>query len=335
MPPKKGLLLINLGTPSSPTTKSVRKYLKQFLSDRRVVDLPNLFRFLLVNLAILPFRSKKSALAYQKIWSKEGSPLLVNSHNLLESVTSKIGGKYETALGMRYGSPSIKDALDNLSHCTDITVLPLYPQYASSSTGSAVEEVLRYFKTKTNIPGLRIQEAFYSDPDFIQSWVEILAEHQKKHNWDHLLFSYHGLPERHVRQNETGKVNCDMHKACPQMNKANRFCYRAQCYETTRLICDQLGLRQGEFSVGFQSRLGVRKWIKPYTDKIMPDLRKRGVNNLAVVCPSFVSDCLETLEEIAVRGKDSWISLGGRKLTLVPCLNNSRRWVDSVIKMVS
>jgi protoporphyrin/coproporphyrin ferrochelatase len=331
----KGLLLINLGTPDAPTTKATRKYLRQFLSDPRVVDLPFIGRQLLLNCIILPFRPKKSAQAYQQIWGPQGSPLLVNSESLLKKIQTKLKNSYQQIeIAMRYGNPSIKDTLKKFSTCSSITILPLFPQYASSSTGSAIEETMKQLKKQNNIPEIKIIGDFFDHQNFISSWTKLLKEHQKENPWEHLIFSYHGLPERHVLKSETKKISCDINNECPSIGKHNRFCYRAQCYETTRLIAKEYGLKPDEYTVAFQSRLGVRRWIRPYTDKILPEIHKKGFRKIAVTCPSFVADCLETLEEIAIRAKEDWIKLGGKDLTLVSSLNDKDFWVDDLAKII-
>jgi protoporphyrin/coproporphyrin ferrochelatase len=332
----KGLLIINLGTPDSTKVSDVRKYLREFLSDPRVIDINYIARQMLLNFIILPFRPKKAAKAYQQIWTDQGSPLLVNSQNLLKKLQIKLKTEYQQIeLGMCYGQPSIKSSLNNLASCDSITILPLYPQYASSSTGSALEKALGTIKSWNNIPNIKIITDFFYHPRFISSWVETLQEHYKKQPWDYLLFSYHGLPLRHIKKSESGRINCSQESPCPSLNKDNRFCYRAQCYKTTRLIAQQYGLEEKNYSVSFQSRLGVSKWIQPYTDEVLPQLYKQGVRNLAITCPAFVSDCLETLEEIAIRAKEDWLKLGGTNLTLVESLNDKDFWIDSLCEIIT
>ncbi len=332
---KKGLLLINLGTPKSPETKEVRTYLRQFLSDPRVVDIPILLRYLLLYFIILPFRSPKSSRAYKKIWSKSGSPLLHYSQSLTEKVGQKLSSTHHVALGMRYGEPSIAKALDEVSHCEEIQVLPLFPQYASSSYGSAVEEFLSQIKGKNNIPPFTILPTFYEDQSFIRNYTSQMNQTLNQVSWDHILFSYHGLPERHLQKSDCKYQTkcCEKEEPCPSINSKNRYCYKAQCYETTRCLAQNLNLQPHQYDVCFQSRLGRTPWVKPYTDEILGHLRTKGIKNIVVVCPSFVADCLETLEEIGMGAKEDWRQMGGQDLHLVPCLNDNSEWVDTVSAM--
>ena len=323
---KHGLLLINLGTPDKATTASVRRYLREFLSDRRVINLPAPLRYLLLYCIILPFRSHRSAHAYQAIWQKEGSPLSIHSKNLSAKLQKKLKPHYKVALGMRYGNPSIEKALIELQHCETITILPLYPQYSSAATGSSIEKTLGLLSTKELIPSLHLIRDFHSHPSFINAEVEILKPLIKNH--EHILFSYHGIPENHLH-----KIGCEKvcTASCPSTNTNDKGCYRAQCMETTNLIAKAIGLKSETYSTAFQSRFGKTPWIKPYTDKILEDLIKKGIKSLLVICPSFVADCLETIEEIGIRLKEQWIALGGKELTLAPCLNDNEIWINAII----
>lgn len=325
---KKGLLLINLGTPDSPSVKDVRRYLAEFLSDWRVIDLPAPLRYLLLYAFILPFRPKQSAHAYQTIWTDQGSPLLVYSQELLKKIQIQLNESYQVSLGMRYGTPSIEHALKELKDCQEITVLPLYPQYASASTGSSIEYILNQFSKSAYLPNLRIIRDFHDHPAFIDTFSNQIKPHLQKH--DHILFSYHGLPERQLT-----KLGCKPVCAenCPIETAPHNACYRAQCARTTALIAKQLALESSSYSMSFQSRLGKTPWIQPYTDEILIELIGRGVKNLAVTCPSFVTDCLETLEEIAIRAREQWLSLGGENLTLIPSLNDSSEWVSAILEI--
>lgn len=315
-----GLLLINLGTPNSPNTSDVKKYLRQFLSDPQVIDINPIARWLLVNLIIAPFRSPKSAKAYQSIWTKEGSPLLVNSLKLKEKVAQELGENFCVELAMRYQNPSIESALKKLMEkkIDRLIVLPLYPQYALSSTQSSIEEVKRILKLShpSSRLGSIFVPPFYNHPGFINSFVERGKEALKEFKPDHILFSYHGLPERHLK------------KVSPENN------YKTQCIETTSLIAQGLGLGLHDYSFSFQSRLGRTKWIEPYTDELIISLAQSGKKKLMVFCPSFVADCLETLEEIIIRGKTSFKESGGDDLYLIPSLNDSSLWSEAVCTMV-
>jgi len=313
---KKGILLINLGTPDSYQPLAVIKYLVQFLNDPRVVDLPFLFRAFLVNGIIIPRRFKKTAAAYQKIWLSNGSPLLVYTEQLREAVASQLGSDYQVEIGMRYGRPSIKTALQKLKHCDSIHIIPLFPQYSAAATGSAIEAAAKILMKQWNIPSLFIQKDFHAHPSYIQSYAEIIREHLAQKKIDKLIFSYHGLPERHLN-----KI------------KNDAFCYRRQCFETTRLIANALSLNPDQYLVSFQSRLGRTPWIKPYTDLVLPQLAGEGVKHIAVVCPSFVADCLETLEEVNIRIREQWQFLGGQAFTFIPCLNAHPLWVEGLAKI--
>jgi len=324
-----GLLLINLGTPKNADIKAVRSYLREFLTDRRVIDLPAAIRYVLVYAFILPFRPKKTLKAYQEIWTDEGSPLLSNSLALVEQLQTRIGDSVKIALGMRYGAPSIAQALMSLKDCTSITVLPLYPQYSSAATGSAIEEVLRVAAKLEVIPSLRILANFYQHPAYIKAQAEKIKSHLDPQS--HLLFTYHGIPERQLVKSGCESVCADI---CPPITKKNQDCYKAQCCETSRLIAAELALKPTQFSIAFQSRLGKTPWTKPYATEMLGALSAKGIKNLTVVCPSFVTDCLETLEEIGIRAKQQWLDLGGEQFTLVPCLNTDPMWINALMDII-
>lgn len=321
----KGLLLINLGTPESPDKRSIRQYLSEFLADRRVITLPAPLRYLLLYCVILPFRSKQAAHAYQNIWTQDGSPLLIHSRSLQKKLQKKLGSEYTVALGMRYGTPSIEAALEQLTSCRDITILPLFPQYSSAATGSTIEQTLKLLAVKTIHPSLRIIRDFHNHPDFITAQATLIQPYLTDH--DFILFSYHGLPEHHLVQ---GGCQSNCKKACPSTAKLDTSCYRAECFQTTHSIAHELHLNETQYCTSFQSRLGKTPWIKPYTDEILSALVERGIKRLAIVCPSFVADCLETLEEIGIRAKQQWLQLGGKQLTLIPSLNDSNLWVSAI-----
>ncbi|MCK6552851.1 ferrochelatase [Myxococcota bacterium] len=332
-----GVLLVNLGTPDSPSVSDVRRYLREFLSDPRVIDIPAVPRWLLLNLVILPFRPKKSAHAYSSIWTKEGSPLLVYEQALTAGVAERLGDRYVVELGMRYGNPSIPSALAKLgaADVSRIVVLPLFPQYAAASTGSAVERVLEVAGRAWNVPALDTITDFYDEPGFIGAFAEVARPVLAGFGADHVLFSYHGVPERHVTKGDpTGRHCLATPTCCDAITSANRSCYRAQCFATTRALATALGLGAEGHSMSFQSRLGRTPWIRPYTDEVLPELAKRGKKRLAVMCPAFVADCLETLEEIGMRAKEQWKQLGGEDLVLVPSLNAHPAWIDAVAALV-
>lgn len=331
----KGLLLLQLGTPDAPTNRAVRHYLREFLSDPRVIDIPALARWLLLNTIILPFRTPSSAKAYQKIWTTEGSPLLTNSQNFASKLAHNLGDNYRVALGMRYGNPSIKSALLTLQEqrCESIFILPLFPQYSSAATGSAIERALDIIKSGWNIGNLTVLNDFFNHPLFIKAYSTHLKTPLAAANADHVLFSFHGLPERHIKKSGCEPL-CGASEACPEVTANNRYCYRAQCYATTRALAESLALSTDQYSVAFQSRLGRTPWIQPYTDQLLPKLIERGIKRLAIACPSFVADCLETLEEIGLRAREDWRALGGDELILLPCINDAPEWVAAAAMLV-
>lgn len=325
----RGLLVINLGTPTGAEVPAVRRYLSQFLSDKRVIDLPYILRMILVYVFILPFRPKKSAHAYQLIWTAQGSPLLHYSNQLVHQLQKHLGPEQKIVLGMRYGSPSIEEALEQLKHCDSITILPLYPQYSSAATGSSLEEVMTLIKGYEVIPSLNIIRDFYQHPAYINAQAGAIEPYCNQHT--HLLFSYHGLPERQINKSGCKQV-CE--GVCPAVSDGKSGCYRAQCYDTSRLLAAKLGLKEEQYSTSFQSRLGRTPWIKPYTDEHLSYLAASGVTHLTVACPSFVTDCLETLEEIGIRAKQQWLDLGGEDLILVPCMNDEPQWIEAILEII-
>lgn len=329
MPMKQGLLLINLGTPTSSDVSAVRAYLSEFLTDKRVIDIPVFLRYLLVYLFILPFRAKKSAHAYQLIWSEQGSPLLVHSQKLINQLQLKLGSDFKVVLGMRYAAPSILNALEQLNECDSITILPLYPQYSSAATGSSIEEVMRILANKEVIPSLTVIREFYQHPSYINAQAQVIRNHMSDN--DFLLFSYHGIPERQIQKSGC-KTVCQ--ESCPIVSMNNQGCYKAQCYQTSRLLANALNLNEDQYKTSFQSRLGKTPWIKPYTDELLSELAAQGVKNLAIVCPSFVTDCLETLEEIGIRTREQWLQLGGNKFTLIPCMNDDPDWINAILDLL-
>jgi protoporphyrin/coproporphyrin ferrochelatase len=334
-----GLLLCNLGTPDEPTPTAVRRYLRQFLSDPRVIDINPVGRWLLLNLIILPFRPRKSAHAYKKIWTERGSPLRWHSDDLLAAVRERLGPEWVVELGMRYQRPSLESALGKLraAGADRVVVLPLYPQYAASTTGSTVAEVFRLAALPWAPPTLSFAGVFYDEPSFIEALAiqgEPILNAEKP---DHVLMSFHGLPERHLRKSEAdagGSSACHClatPHCCDRVAHDNRNCYRAQCFATARALAARLALADGSWSVSFQSRLGRTRWIHPYTDAVIRQLAAQGKKRLVVFCPAFTADCLETLEELGIRGKEQFIAEGGERLTLVPSLNATPAWADAVV----
>ena len=330
---RRGVLLVNLGTPDSPEVGDVRRYLRQFLSDPRVIDIPAVPRWLLLNLVILPFRPHKSAAAYAQVWTEAGSPLLVHGRALRDGVAAALGDEAVVELAMRYGQPSIPAALDRLiaADVAAIDVLPLFPQCSSAATGSALEAVSDALSQRADRPRVRTHGAFYEDPAFVAAFAGVARRHLSAFRPDHVLFSYHGLPERQVRAADRSGSHClASGDCCERIAAANRDCYRAQCFATTRALAAALDLAADAHSLSFQSRLGRTPWIRPYTDERLPELAAAGVKRLAVLCPAFVADCLETLEEIGIRGREQWLGLGGEELRLVPSLNADPAWVEAV-----
>jgi ferrochelatase len=334
---KTGVLLLNLGTPDAPETAPVRRYLREFLYDPRVIDIHPVGRMLLLEGAILPFRPSKSAEAYKKIWTDKGSPLLFHSVALKEAVQAKLGAAVPVELGMQYGNPSIPSALESLrqQQVEQIVVAPLYPQYSASSTGSALEKVYQHASTRWVIPAISTVGAFYDHPGFIEAFRDVARPVIDALNADHVLFSYHGLPERHMRKADDSGAHCLASKSCcDTLTPVNRNCYRAQCVATTKLLAQALQLAPEQYSLSFQSRLGRTPWIQPYTDLVIPELAKQGKRRIAVLCPAFVADCLETLEEIGLRAREQFKAEGGEELVLVPSLNATPRWIDAVVELL-
>lgn len=332
----KGVLLVNLGSPDSPTPKDVKPYLDEFLMDGRVIDAPKWLRNLLVRGIILQTRPKKSAKAYAKIWWEEGSPLIVISERFSAKVQEKL--KIPTALGMRYGSMSIKKALKELSEkkVDEALLVPLYPHYAMSSYETVVVKAME--EQQAHFPKMKLTTlpAFYKSPEYIQVLSESIALGLKDFDYDHILFSYHGIPERHIRKSDPTKFHCKIDNTCCFINSvAHHTCYRHQCYDTTELVKAYLGLEESKVSSSFQSRLAGDPWLKPYTDYEFERLAKEGKKKLAVITPAFVSDCLETLEEIAMEGKEQFMEAGGTHYKHIPCLNDSDAWVGLMAKWIN
>jgi protoporphyrin/coproporphyrin ferrochelatase len=350
-----GILLLNLGTPDAPTTQAVQRYLREFLSDPRVIDIPAIPRWLLVNCIIAPLRSRKSAAAYQKVWTSAGSPLLMHTRELAKSLTKKLGSDYSVAYGMRYGNPSTESAFGQLidAGVDELRVIPLYPQYAESSTGSAIAEFERVFEkicrrgmiyhahdedAINGAPTITIPPPFYDHPEFIESLATVAKPMLRLLKPDHILMSFHGLPERHIKNADPTGTHCLIDQSCcDQKTDANAKCYRFHSYSTARALAEQLKKGMAApcpYSVSFQSRLGRTPWIQPFTDHRIVELARQGVKRLAVICPSFVSDCLETLEEVNIRERERFLAAGGEAFELIPCLNAHPRWVEGLSKMI-
>jgi ferrochelatase len=331
-----GVLLINLGTPDAPTPGAVGRYLREFLMDGFVINLPVPLRWLLVNVAIVPRRKYQSARAYRKVQLPKGSPLLVHTRELATKVTEQLNASeqcYIVEYGMRYGNPSIKAALTILksSGVDRIIVLPLYPQYAESSFETAVVETRRRARELGCEELLEFLPPFYDRPEFIKAWAERIFASVDPKTTDHLVFSFHSLPVSHLSRLH-GKDNHCLTEVdcCAAINSGNQNCYRAQCFATARSIAAQLELNAADYTVSFQSRLGRAEWIGPNTVDVLKDLANQGIKRIAVACPSFVADCLETLEEMGIRGRETFITAGGAELQLIASLNSDSRWVESI-----
>ena len=333
---KKAVVLINLGTPDSPSVSDVRKYLSQFLNDKRVIDISAAGRFMLVNGIIVPFRSPKSAKLYNKIWTSDGSPLTIHTKNLAAKLQQVLGSDYIVEWAMRYQNPSIESVLDKVRQQkpSDITFIPLYPQYASSSTGSTAELVLKELAKWEVIPNIKMINKFYDSPHYINAFVKAAESYDLK-AYDHIIFSYHGLPERQIKKASAhyGNNSCHFGKCCDAINENNQYCYRANCFETTRQLVKQLNIPEGKYTSTFQSRLDD-KWLKPYSDKVIAELGKKGMKKILVFSPAFVADCLETIYEIGTEYNDIFKEHGGESVTLVKSLNDNDVWVNSIKEII-
>ncbi len=338
-PGTTAVLLVNLGTPDSPSVGDVRNYLREFLSDPRVLDMSAIGRALLLHGYILRTRPRKVAPAYASVWTEMGSPLLVESQKLRDGVAAELGGAFRVELAMRYGKPSIRSALHRLlDNAPDrLVVVPLFPQYTSAATGSALARVFEVLAEgpAERLPQIYTVPAFYDDAGFLGSWAAVGRERIQAFAPDHVLFSYHGLPERQLRPLDRSGSHClAKPDCCETLSAVNHACYRAQCFATTRSLVEPLDLAATPSSVSFQSRLGRTPWIQPHTDVVVTDLAQQGVRRLAVLCPTFVADCLETLEEIGIRLREQWDRLGGEDLLLVPCPNAHPTWVHALAELV-
>lgn len=333
---KKGILLMNLGSPDSTNVDDVKKYLNEFLMDERVIDKPWLLRTLLVKGIIVPFRAPKSAKAYKKIWSTEGSPLIVNTEKLQKALEYQIEEPVEIA--MRYGNPSPEEAFRKLLKkeplLEEVIALPLYPHYAMSSYETAVEYVKEIHKKKKYFFDLKFIDPFYNEAGYLDA----LAENMKpflEEPYDQILFSYHGVPGRHIRKSDITGCHCLQTENCCEVNSpAHVYCYRHQVITTTKLVTEKLGIPASKYSISFQSRLG-KGWLTPFTDIRLKELPAEGIKKLLIICPAFVSDCLETLEEIAMRGKEIFMEAGGESFKMIPCLNIHPLWVKAVAEYVT
>lgn len=330
----KGVLLVNLGSPDSPSVPDVRRYLREFLMDGRVLDVNWLVRFCIVNFAILPSRPKQSAHAYQSVWTPQGSPLIVTSRKVQEQLQQRVSVPVE--LAMRYQSPSISDAVARLAQkgVTEVLLIPLFPHYAMSSFETAVERVKEVAARLAPRMFIQVQPPYYDQPDYIAALVAS-ARPFLDQGYDHLLFSFHGLPERQIRKSDPTGCHClTVPDCCNSPSPAHATCYRAQCFKTVAAFVREAGVPREKYSISFQSRLGRDPWLKPYTDFELPKLAEKGAKKVFVICPAFVSDCLETLEEIGIRGRESFLNAGGKEFALIPCMNEHPLWVQALEKWI-
>ena len=326
---KKAVLLLNVGTPDKPEVKSVRKYLSEFLNDPLVINLPWLLRKILVNLIIVPFRAPKSTKLYQQLWEKEGSPLLINAIKLKEKLAVKMGDEYTIFMAMRYGNPSIKKALSEIDrgNFEELIIVPLFPQYAESTTETAIRAVHQEAKSYVSFPEIKEIKQFYNHPKFLNAWFSRAQDYDFK-KYDHIVFSFHGLPLSHIQKAhpEVSIQTCICEKEMPAHGK---LCYKAACYATNRLLVKKFGLQEGQYSVAFQSRLS-KNWLSPFTDELVVNLAKQGNKNVLIFAPAFVADCLETKVELGIEYAELFQDAGGETLHLVESLNDSEAWVDAL-----
>ena len=329
----KGVLLVNLGSPDSTAAGDVRRYLREFLMDGRVIDVPWLMRMFIVGMVLIK-RPKESAEAYRKIWTSEGSPLIVTSRRVQAKLQERVTVPVE--LAMRYRFPSIKEAVGKLAagKIDEVLVIPLFPHYAMSSYETAVVRVKKVARQVARKMRIEVQPPYGDTPDYIAA-LTASAKNYLEAGYDHLLFSFHGVPVRHLRQTDPTRDHCLVAMNCCNVaSPAHATCYRAQCFKTVAAFVKQAGVPAGKYSVSFQSRLGRDVWLMPYTDVVLGELPKRGIQKLLVICPAFVADCLETLEEIGLRGRETFLSAGGKEFTLVPCLNEHPLWLAALENMV-
>lgn len=327
MAKKLGVLLLNLGSPKSTNPQDVKEYLREFLMDERVLDAPKPVRWIVVNGFILPFRPKKSAEAYSRIWTDEGSPLLVISEKVRLALHSE---DCPVFLGMNYGEPSIASQVEKIrsEEITDLLVFPQYPHYAMSSYETVVVKAMKELRAAIPQLNTTLVQPFYKDEDYLDAMLKVSQAHISK-EYDMILFSFHGIPERHLRKTDPSHAHClASNDCCENCHPAHATCYRHQCYQTAHEFAAKAGIPKDKYRITFQSRLGRDPWLTPYTDKTLEALPKEGYRKVIVFCPAFVADCLETLEEISMEGKDSFLEAGGEEFSQVPCLNDHPAWID-------
>lgn len=326
--------MINLGTPDSPSVRDVRSYLSQFLNDPRVIDIPWVARKILVNLIIVPFRAPKSAAIYKKLWTVNGSPLLFYSNRVKDLLQQELKDEYDVYLAMRYKNPSIASVLESMrrKNYSKIVVVPMFPQYASASTGSAFDEVMRVLRTWWVIPDISFISQYYDHPTFIEALVA-RGKQYDLNSYDHILFSYHGLPQRQVDKVYVDGL-CSDHDCENEITVENKFCYKATCYATTRLLAERLNIASEKYTVCFQSRLD-KKWLEPFSDKVVAECARKGMKRILVFSPAFTADCLETIIEIGDEYQEIFKEHGGEKVQLVESLNDHPLWIKCLQELVS
>ena len=331
---KTGILLIQLGTPDSPSVPDVRKYLREFLNDARVIDIPWLARKILVNLIIVPFRAPKSAKIYRKLWTEKGSPLLFYTESLKNKLQKLFSDDFEVELAMRYQNPSMDEVLERMrrKNYNRILILPLFPHYASATSGSAVDKAMKIIKKWWVIPEVKMITQFWDDEGYLNSFVE-KGRRYKIDEYDHIIFSYHGLPVRQVDKVYIDGKPCSDHNCENEITEENKYCYKAQCYATSRILAERLKIPSEKYTVSFQSRLD-KNWLTPFTDKIIIEQAAKGAKKLLVFSPAFVADCLETVIEIGDEYQQLFKEHGGDKLQLVESLNDDNNWVEALKKLI-
>lgn len=337
---KKGVLIVNLGTPKAPTPKALRPYLIEFLTDGRVIDIPAWKRQLLVRLIIAPFRATKVSKEYQKLWTEQGSPLLIYGKMVREKLQQRLGDDYLVALGMRYQQPSIERALNELKEAKvrHITVISMFPQYASATSGSVAAKAMEVMQKWQVIPNVNFVQSYHNDPLFIEAFAEQGRAQWESGEFEHVLFSYHGIPERHLKKlgkdyNQCSYPGCQ--GTCAQGLDENHYCYRSACFETSQLIAERLHIPEEKYTVCFQSRLGKDPWIQPYTEDMVKELAHKGIKSVLAFSPAFVADCLETTIEVGEEYKEEFLEEGGERWELVESLNGSDKWIDLLEKLAT
>jgi len=330
---RTAIILANVGTPEAPKVHKVYTYLTQFLNDPRVIDIPWLFRKLLVNLIIIPFRVWNSTKLYKMLWTEKGSPLLYLTESLAGKLEARLGENHKAFVAMRYGKPALKDVVQQIQEgkFDEVVIVPMFPQYASSTTGTATDEILKQMSKWNVIPSIRFMGQFYDHPAYLDAFVKQVRQYNLD-DYDHFIFSYHGLPDRHVNKvhPNISVQNCNCEET---MQEHGAYCYKATCYETTKLLAERLQLAKDKYTVAFQSRLD-KNWLTPFSDKVVIDLAKSGKKKVLVFAPSFVTDCLETIIEIGVEYEELFKENGGETLHLAEALNDADVWVEGLKEMI-